>query len=80
MTILLFTFKNLGTAPYPQQLMNDVTAVMGRVISKPVNAVNIFFSDVNNLQDTFEENKNLKKELDKLAEIQVELAAINKEN
>lgn len=80
MSVLLLTFKNLGFASYPQQIVNDVTAVMGQVISKPVNALNSFFSDVNNLQDTFEENKNLKKELDRLAELQVELATINKEN
>lgn len=80
MSVLLFTFKNLGSASFAQQFVNDVTAVMGQVVSKPVNAINNFFSDVNNLQDTFEENKKLKKELDKLAEVQVELATINKEN
>ncbi len=80
MSVLLFTFKSMGVASYPQQMINDITAVVGQMISKPVNALNTLFSDVNNLQDTFEENKNLKKELDKLAEIQVELATINKEN
>lgn len=80
MSVLLFTFKSMGFASYPQQIVNDITAVVGQMISKPVNALNTLFSDVNNLQDTFEENQNLKKELDKLAEIQVELATINKEN
>ena len=80
MSVLLFTFKNMGAASYPQQLVNDVTAVLGKMVSTPVNTVNRFFSDINNLQDTFEENKNLKKELDMLSETQVKLATINKEN
>ena len=80
MSILLFTFKNIGTASGSQQLINDVTAVIGRVFSKPANVINTVISDVNNLQDTFEENKKLKKELDKLAETQAELATVNKEN
>lgn len=80
MSILLFTFKNVGTASYPQQLISDVTATVGHFFSKPVNMLDRFFSDVNNLQDTYKENKNLKKELDKLSEIQVELATVNKEN
>lgn len=80
MSVLLFTFKRMGEASYAQQLVNDVTAVVGQMVSKPVNAINTFFADINNLQDTFEENQNLKKELDKLAELQVELSTINKEN
>lgn len=80
MSILLFTFKNLGAPSGAQQLVNDVTAVIGRVVSKPVSAFNTVVSDVNNLQDTFEENKKLKKELDKLAETQAELATVSKEN
>ncbi len=80
MSILLFTFKNIGIASGSQQLANDVTAVVGRFFSKPANALNAVISDVNNLQDTFEENKKLKKELDKLAETQAELATIKKEN
>lgn len=78
--ILVFSFNNFGSAPYVQQLVNDVTAVVGRVISKPVDAVNRVFSSINNLQDTFEENKELKKELDRLAETQAELVTITEEN
>lgn len=78
--ILWFSFSNLGSVPYLQQIVNDITAVAGRGISKPVNAINGFFSDVNNVQDTFEENKRLKVELDGLAQMQAELAAVGEEN
>lgn len=78
--ILWFSFSNLGSIPYLQQIVNDITAVAGRGISKPVNAINGFFSDVNNVQDTFEENKRLKAELDGLAQMQAELATVGEEN
>ena len=78
--ILWFSFSNLGSIPYLQQIVNDITAVAGRGISKPVNAINGFFSDVNNVQDTFEENKRLKSELDGLAQMQAELATVGEEN
>ncbi|HLR88962.1 MAG TPA: rod shape-determining protein MreC [Atopostipes sp.] len=78
--ILWYSFNNFGSAPYFQQIVNDVTAVAGRVISKPVNALNSLFSDINNLQDTFDENKQLKSKLDELSEMQAELAAVSNEN
>lgn len=78
--ILWFSFSNLGSIPYLQQIVNDITAVAGRGISKPVNVINGFFSDVNNVQDTFEENKRLKAELDGLAQMKAELATVGEEN
>lgn len=78
--ILWYSFSNFGSAPYLQQIVNDITAVAGRGISKPVNALNSFFSDVNNVQDTFEENKRLKAELSSLAQMQAELATVGEEN
>ena len=78
--ILWFSFSNFGSAPYFQQITSDMTAVVGRVFSAPVNAINSFFSDVNNLQDTFEENQRLKQEVERLAETQAETTALNEEN
>lgn len=78
--ILWYSFNNYGSAPYSQQLVNDVTAVVGRVFSKPVDAINSLFTDINNLQDTFEENQHLKRELDELAQTQAELATVTEEN
>ena len=78
--ILWFSFSNFGTPPVVQQLTSDVTAVMGRIISKPANALNNFFSDINNLEDTFKENKRLKEKVDSLAESQAELSVLREEN
>ena len=78
--ILWFSFSNFGTPPVVQQLTSDVTAVMGRIFSKPANALNNFFSDINYLEDTFKENKRLKEKVDSLAESQAELSVLREEN
>jgi len=78
--VLWFSFSNLGTPPYFQQLTSDMTAVIGRVFSRPVNAVNNLFSDINHLQNTFEENRRLKQEVDRLSEAQAEITSLSEEN
>ena len=78
--ILWFSFSNFGTPPVVQQLTSDVTAVMGRIFSKPANALNNFLSDINYLEDTFKENKRLKEKVDSLAESQAELSVLREEN
>lgn len=78
--ILWFSFSNFGSAPMIQQLTSDVTAVMGRIFSKPANAINNLYSDINHLEDTFTENKRLKAKIDSLAEAQAELSVIRAEN
>lgn len=78
--ILWFSFSNFGNAPYVQQVTSDMTAVIGRVFSKPVNAINNLFSDINHLEDTFLENQRLKQEIDRIAEAQAELTTYKAEN
>lgn len=78
--VLWFSFSNFGSPPYFQQITSDFTAVVGRTFSAPVNGINNFFSDVKNLQNTFEENKRLKEELDGVAQAQADLATYRQEN
>lgn len=78
--VLWFSFTNYGSAPYFQQVTSDMTAVLGRAFSTPINAVNRFFSNVNTLQDTFEENQRLKQEIDQIAETQAEISTLKADN
>lgn len=78
--VLWFSFTNYGSAPYFQQVTSDMTAVLGRAFSTPINAINRFFSNVNTLQDTFEENQRLKQEIDQIAEIQAEISTLKSDN
>lgn len=78
--VLWFSFTNYGSAPYFQQVTSDMTAVLGRAFSTPINAINRFFSNVKMLQDTFEENQRLKQEIDQIAEIQAEISTLKSDN
>ncbi len=78
--VLWFSFTNYGSAPYFQQVTSDMAAVLGRAFSTPINAINRFFSNVNTLQDTFEENQRLKQEIDQIAETQAEISTLKADN
>ncbi|WP_080146205.1 rod shape-determining protein MreC [Marinilactibacillus piezotolerans] len=79
-SLLSLSLSQSGSGTFIQQFTNDITAVTGRIFSKPVNAVNNVFSSINTLQDTFEENQRLKKEIDRIYETQAEIAVLRNEN
>lgn len=78
--LLSLSLNTTGTVNFFQQIMNDMTAVAGRVVSRPANALTDVFESVNNLQDTYEENQRLKQEIDSVYETQAELAAMTEQN
>lgn len=77
---LLSISVNQVSIPFVQQFTNDVTAVMGRLFSRPANAMNDLFDSVSDLQDTYEENQRLKREIDRIYETQAEVNALREEN
>ncbi|GEL66111.1 rod shape-determining protein MreC [Marinilactibacillus psychrotolerans] len=79
-SLLSLSLTQSGSVTFIQQFTNDITAVTGRVFSKPVNAVSDIFGSINKLQDTFEENQRLKKEIDSIYETQAEVAVLRDEN
>ncbi len=79
-TVLSLSFNRMGNIPFFQTITNDVTGVFGRLFEAPIRAVDGLFSKVNNLQDTYIENQRLKKEIDRIGEVQAENQAIRQEN
>ncbi|WP_208559015.1 rod shape-determining protein MreC [Marinilactibacillus kalidii] len=79
-SLLSLSLTQAGSSTFIQQFTNDITAVTGRVFAKPVNAVNDLFGSIDRLQDTFEENQRLKKEIDRIYETQAELSVLRDEN
>jgi len=63
-----------------QGFANDITAFVNRTFSKPINSIIDTYDTASNVQNTFEENKRLKSELDRLQEVQSENEAIRDEN
>lgn len=79
-SLLSVSLSQMGSIPFVQQFTNDVTAVMGRLFSRPANAMNDLFDSVSDLQNTYEENQRLKQEIDRIYETQAEVSALRDEN
>ncbi|MER2064015.1 MAG: rod shape-determining protein MreC [Alkalibacterium sp.] len=79
-SLISFSMRNTETIPFVQQASNDITAVLGRVYSKPANAIISVFDSIDDLQDTYEENQRLKVEIDRIYERQAELNTLKDEN
>ncbi|OJF95735.1 rod shape-determining protein MreC [Alkalibacterium sp. 20] len=79
-SLISFSTRNTGNIPFVQQATNDITAVLGRVYSKPANAIINVFASINDLQNTYEENQRLKIEIDRIYERQAELNTLKDEN
>lgn len=59
---------------------NDVTGVVGRLLSKPTNAIFGVVDSVNDVQSTYEENQRLKGQLDAIHEKEAAIATLKSEN
>ncbi|HAJ69737.1 MAG: rod shape-determining protein MreC [Alkalibacterium gilvum] len=79
-SLISLSIRNSGNIPFIQQASNDITAIIGRIYSKPANAIIDTFDSIDNLQDTYEENQRLKIEIDRIYERQAELSTLAEEN
>lgn len=79
-TVLSLSFNRMGNVPFFQTLTNDITAVFGRMFETPIRGIDHLFGAVNNLQNTYTENQRLKKEIDRIGEVQAENQAVKAEN
>ncbi|TFI70788.1 rod shape-determining protein MreC [Carnobacterium divergens] len=80
MGLIAYSIKERAKLPIVQQFTNDITAITGRVFSKPANGIVSFIDSVEELKNTYEENQLLKSKIDKLYETQVELADLKQDN
>jgi len=78
--LIAFSITGSGNIPIIQQLTNDITAVVSRVVAKPTNAVVDFLESVDGLKNTYEENQLLKSKIDKLYETEMEIADLKQNN
>lgn len=79
-SLISLSIRSGDSIPFIQQASNDITAVLGRVFSRPANALTNVFESVNDLQNTYEENQRLKTEIDKIYERQAEISVLRDEN
>ncbi|MGG2064226.1 rod shape-determining protein MreC [Bacillus sp. S14(2024)] len=74
------SLKERKNLTWPEQFVKDTVGVVERVFQKPANYVAGFFENVQDVKRTYEENKELKANLDKYAELSVKVKDLEKEN
>ncbi|MEI4829460.1 rod shape-determining protein MreC [Bacillus sp. FJAT-53711] len=74
------SLKERKNLTWPEQFVKDTVGVVERVFQKPANYVAGFFENVGDVKRTYEENKELKANLDKYAELSVKVKDLEKEN
>lgn len=77
---LLTLSLNTSSNNRVQGVTNDFTAFVGRIFSKPTNAVMNAFDSIEDVQHTFEENQILKRDINKVYEKDAEIATLKEEN
>ncbi|ALV20835.1 MAG: rod shape-determining protein MreC [Carnobacterium sp.] len=78
--LIAFSITGNGKTPVVQKFTNDITAITGRVLAKPTNAVVNFIEAVDDLKNTYKENQLLKSKIDRLYETEVELSDLKQDN
>ena len=62
------------------QGVNDVTNILGRLVSYPANSINDFIDSVSDLSNTYQENQSLKQKIDTIHELEVQLSELKRDN
>ncbi|MFB6467988.1 rod shape-determining protein MreC [Cytobacillus sp. Hz8] len=75
-----FSLKEKDNLTWPEQFVKDTTGWVQTVFSRPAHYVAGFFSNVQDLQNTYQENKKLKSRLDELAKLEADVQELKKEN
>ncbi|WP_394137532.1 rod shape-determining protein MreC [Cytobacillus oceanisediminis] len=75
-----FSLKDRENLTWPEQFLKDTTGFVQNAVSRPVNYVAVFFENVQDLQNTYKENKELKTRLDELARLESEVQRLKKDN
>lgn len=75
-----FSLKERKELSWPEQFIKDTTSWVQTAVSRPTHYVAGFFENLQDLQNTYTENKALKSRLDELARLESEVQMLKKEN
>lgn len=75
-----FSMRDRKQLTWPEKFVKDSTGLVQSLVSRPTHFVAGFFESVEDLQITYNENKELKKRLDKLASLEAQVHLLDKEN
>lgn len=75
-----FSLSDRKQLSWPEQFIKDTTSWVQSAVSRPAHYVAGFFENLQDLQNTYTENKELKKRLDELARLESEVQMLKKDN
>lgn len=75
-----FSLRERDKLTWPEQFVKDTTGWVQSLVSKPAGYIAGFFENLQDLQNTYEENKELKSRVEKMASLEAEVQALQKDN
>lgn len=75
-----YSIKGKDNISWPEKFIMDIVGFGQSLVSKPANGVAGFFENVADLKNTYKENKKLKKRLEELAKLEIEVNDLKKDN
>lgn len=78
--MIAYSIFSQSQMPKPILWVNDVTAVLGRFVSTPTNAMMRFTDSINDLMNTYEDNQRLKSQISSLEELEAQNEILQSEN
>ncbi|SFE70737.1 rod shape-determining protein MreC [Alteribacillus iranensis] len=75
-----FSMRDREAATWPERFIRDTVGVAQSVFSQPAHFAAGFFGDIRDLLNVYEENKQLKAQLDEYASLSAELDSVKQEN
>ena len=79
-SMIAYSIFSQSQMPKPILWVNDVTAVVGRFVSTPTNAMMRFTDSINDLMNTYEDNQRLKSQISSLEELEAKNEILQSEN
>ncbi|WP_342432463.1 rod shape-determining protein MreC [Neobacillus sp. FSL H8-0543] len=75
-----FSLRERDKLTWPEQFVKDSAGWVQSLVSKPAHFVAGFFENLQDLQNTYEENKELKSRMEKLVSLEAQVQELEKDN
>ena len=75
-----FSLRDRQELSWPEQFLKDTAGFFVNIFNKPVSGVSGLFENLSDLQNTYKENKILKKRLDEYVVLKTEVQDLKEEN
>nr|WP_295971808.1 rod shape-determining protein MreC [uncultured Bacillus sp.] len=75
-----FSLKERKELTWPEQFVKDTTGLAQTLVSRPAHYIAGFFENISDLQNTYEENKQLKAKLNEFAQLEAKVQSLTKDN